>query len=76
MTREQEQRIKQTVGTPGWEDIKAEAFATAEKFKLQALVNTDESQVLPLWREAQAAFKILSVFIERIEGGIAQEETQ
>lgn len=76
MTPQEAERIRQTVASPGWSDIRARATAAIEQFKLEALINTEESKVIELWRNAQSAHKILNVFLQEIENpntGIGEE---
>ena len=62
-----EKFIEQTIATPGWRVIVSIAKARIEAAKVAALMNTDESQFLPLYRKAHAAQDALYEFLQEFE---------
>ena len=59
--------VRITVNTPGWEIIQRRMENKIEECKLAALVNTDEKQVLELWRRAQVADQFFRGLLRDIE---------
>lgn len=61
------QAVQITINTPGWGIIRNLLENRIEGAKYAALLNTDESKVLELWRRAQVADQLFRSFLEDVE---------
>ena len=61
------QAVQITINTPGWGVIRNLLENRIEGARLAALINTDESQVMELWRRAQVADQLFRSFLEDVE---------
>ena len=61
------QAVQITINTPGWGVIRNLLENRIEGARLAALINTDESKVLELWRRAQVANQLFRSFLEDVE---------
>ena len=61
------QAVQITINTPGWGVIRNLLENRIEGARLAALINTDETKVLELWRRAQVADQLFRSFLEDVE---------
>jgi len=61
------QAVQITINTPGWGIIRNLLENRIEGARLAALINTDESKVMELWRRAQVADQLFRSFLEDVE---------
>ena len=61
------QAVQITINTPGWAVIRNLLENRIEGARLAALINTDETKVLELWRRAQVADQLFRSFLEDVE---------
>ncbi len=76
LTKAEAQHLKQTLLSPGWPLVAKMAQERINEALLAALNNTERDKVLEMWDRAQAADKILRIFMLEVEdpkAGIGQE---
>jgi len=65
--------VELTLQTPGWNVIVGIAKARIEAAKVAALMNTDETKFLEMYRKAHAAQHALYEFLQEVEPEPNQE---